>query len=138
MKIFDPVRQKYVEQTPEELVRQNLISWLHHSKNVPLHAMEVESTLSHYHPQAHGRADLIVHGLSKGRTITQPWVLAECKTRENTSWEQLQVQISRYLKHLQPHFLILDLDTERRFYELKTSCCDMHLQPILDIPKFSQ
>ncbi|NLB63182.1 MAG: type I restriction enzyme HsdR N-terminal domain-containing protein [Fibrobacter sp.] len=138
MSIYDPVRQKFVEATPEEHVRQKLILWLHEDKKVPLHLMEVESSLSNYRKNAPGRVDVLVHGTRQGRGVAQPWILAECKTRDNSSWEELQVQISRYLKHLQPEFLILDLDTQRKLYQVSKQGRELLLKAIKDIPEFME
>ena len=40
--VFDPVRRKWVAQTPEEEVRQAVIKYLHDKKEYPLELMQVE------------------------------------------------------------------------------------------------
>ena len=57
---LDPIRKKLVNITPEETIRQKLISFLLHSLNVPENMILVEEHLSHFGIQSNRRADIIV------------------------------------------------------------------------------
>lgn len=46
---LDPVRQKLIYVTPEETVRQRIISYLINEIEVPKESIFVEKHLSHYH-----------------------------------------------------------------------------------------
>ena len=46
---LDPVREKLIYITPEETVRQKMISYLINELKVPEEAILVEEHLSHYH-----------------------------------------------------------------------------------------
>ena len=41
--IFDPIRKKYIVNTPEEWVRQNFIEYLHNEKEFPISLMSIEN-----------------------------------------------------------------------------------------------
>ena len=72
LKIFDPLRRKFVVLTPEEWVRQHLIHYLHHCKGYPLELMQVEGCI-------------LVNGLPRRFDLVifdrklSPFLLAECK-----------------------------------------------------------
>jgi len=77
---LDPVRQKLIYVTPEETVRQRMISYLMQELNVPKEAILVEGHLSHYHVNSKRRADIIVHGTQD--ETDYPILIVECKAPE--------------------------------------------------------
>lgn len=77
---LDPVRQKLIYITPEETVRQRMISYLMNELSVPKEAILVEEHLSHYHVNSKRRADIIVHGTQD--EIDYPILIVECKAPE--------------------------------------------------------
>ena len=72
-KIYDPVRKKYVECTPEEWVRQNLMSFLVKNYGYTFSKMQVEKGLTINDKPF--RLDVICHD-SKGN----PYLIVECKS----------------------------------------------------------
>ncbi len=71
-KVFDPLRKIEVALTPEEKVRQNVISWLNSQLGIPMVMMASE-----YAFRFNGltyRADIVVFGRD-----TKPLMLVECK-----------------------------------------------------------
>ena len=57
---LDSVRKKLIYITPEETVRQKMISYLINELKVPKDAILVEEHLSHYNIESRKRADIIV------------------------------------------------------------------------------
>ena len=135
-KHLDPIRRKLVEATPEEAVRQELVAWLHERCGVPLHLMETECSLSNFQAQVPGRVDVLVHGVRQGNA-RRPWLLAECKRPGESDWMRLEVQVNRYLRVLQPNFLLLQIGAERRIYQMNWNLQNK-AQPtaISDLPHF--
>jgi len=76
--IFDPIREMLIIATPEEVVRQKIIQFLHDEMNVPRQMIEVEVPLSHFKEKAKGRADIVVFGLDSNKERI-PLVVIECK-----------------------------------------------------------
>jgi hypothetical protein len=71
--LFDPVRKRWVKETPEELVRQCLILWLQISLSIPYGRMGVEKQI-----QVLGltkRFDLLIYNKQ-----ALPLILIECKS----------------------------------------------------------
>lgn len=71
-KIFDPLRKKEVPATPEEIVRQGVIQWLHSQKNIPYPMMISECSFT-YNKRVY-RADVLVRAKD-----LSPLLLVECK-----------------------------------------------------------
>lgn len=94
-KQWDKVRRRKVAATPEEAVRQALISYLL-QRGYPLSAIQVEYSVGK------GRFDLAVSAPDGSL-----WLLAECKagqppTAVETLWRQAYAQLRRYQQVLPP------------------------------------
>lgn len=74
---LDPVRQKLIYITPEETVRQRIVSYLISELKIPKEVILIEEHLSHYQVKSKRRADIIVHGTKDG--IDYPILIVECK-----------------------------------------------------------
>lgn len=71
-RIFDPLRKAEVARTPEEEVRQHVISWLNEELGIPMVMMASEYAFTYNSVQY--RADIVVFGKD-----TKPLLLVECK-----------------------------------------------------------
>ena len=58
---LDPIRQKLIFITPEETIRQKMISWLIDTLEVPNNMIKIEEPLKHYGLNSKRRADIIIH-----------------------------------------------------------------------------
>ena len=54
---LDPVRQRLIVQTPEKIVRQQVVEFLCEALKVPRHCIELEIPMSDFEKGAKGRAD---------------------------------------------------------------------------------
>lgn len=77
--IYDEIRKMDVLLTPEEIVRQKVISFLLEEVKVPKHMIHVEAPLSYYHMESSRRADILVLKKDKDKGIPIPLVVIECK-----------------------------------------------------------
>lgn len=114
--IFDPVRHKFVTLTPEEWVRQHLISYLILTKGFPVPMISVEKQLMlNKLPK---RFDLVVFGRN-----ASPLLLAECKAPGVEITEKTFDQAARYNMLLQAEYFMITNGIEhytcRIDYELK-------------------
>ncbi len=76
---LDPIRQKLIFITPEETVRQKVISYLTDTLHVPANMIRVEEHLSHYGIKSTKRADIIIEKLNKEKDELNPLAVIECK-----------------------------------------------------------
>jgi len=98
--IFCQVRKKFLVLTPEEWVRQNLISFLNRDLLYPLSLMKIER-------QVKGgartkRADLIICN-PQG----EPQLLIECKAPKETLDKETFFQLGRYNRHINAKLLLI-------------------------------
>lgn len=83
---LDPIRKQLIYITPEESVRQQVISYLLDDLKVPEDMLRVEEHLSHYGLKSKGRADIVVLAMNK-ENILIPIAVIECKA-ENVPLDQ--------------------------------------------------
>lgn len=75
IRIFDSIRKKYVALTPEEWVRQHMISYLSLHLNYPASLFRVEAGLKVN--KLRKRSDIVVFARDGS-----PWMLVECKASD--------------------------------------------------------
>ena len=110
--IFDPIRQKELVLTPEELVRQLLIQYLQHERRYPAARMAVEKLV-----RVNGlrkRCDLLIFDQA-----TLPYLLVECKRADVPINAATFKQIAWYNMPLRVPYLLV---TNGRH----TYCCSMN------------
>jgi len=75
---LDPIRKRLIYITPEETVRQKVLSWLLYDLEVPASMIQVEEHLSHYGIKSKGRADIVILSPNKNGDLV-PLAVIECK-----------------------------------------------------------
>ncbi|MBI5372214.1 MAG: type I restriction enzyme HsdR N-terminal domain-containing protein [Sphingobacteriales bacterium] len=98
--IFDPIRKKWLLLTPEEWVRQNLVSYLVQVMGYPssLIALEKEIQLG----ERIKRFDILVYNKAH-----QPWLMVECKAPEVKLDEPVLQQVLRYHLGVPVNYLVI-------------------------------
>ena len=112
---LDPVRKKLIYITPEETVRQKIISYLIDVLGVPAEMISVEAHLSHYGVRSKRRADIIVHG-SDSEGVLRPVAIVECKAPGIILGEKAADQITDYCNSLGCDFAMMVNDCESFTY----------------------
>lgn len=107
--VFDPLRKRMVALTPEEGVRQWLISFLHTGMKVPRHMMMSEVALNYGDGpvQKTYRADIVVYDRSLG-----PLLIAECKRPEVQLTGEVVEQALRYTMVLGARYIMISNGTK--------------------------
>ena len=122
-RIYDPVRKKWVDQTPEEIIRQLLIKHMIEKLGYPIALIAVEKELAqlphlrlkHSAQIAKRRADIIV--FSKGALL--PLLLVECKATPLTP--KFAQQVIGYNSFVGAPFVALANEKQ-----VLTGCYDLH------------
>lgn len=109
LKVFDVLRKKYVNLTPEEFVRQNMVHWLSSDLHYPMSLManEVEINLNN----TRKRCDTVVYG-----SDCKPLMILEYKAPDIEITQETFDQIVRYNRILKAKYLVVS--NGRRQY-----CC---------------
>lgn len=121
---LDPIRKKLIYITPEETVRQMVISYLINALEVPADLIVVEEHLSHYGINTNKRADIIIHTIDKGNN-QRPIAVIECKAPNVYLDVKAQDQMLEYCDMLEADYAMMvnTVDKEQCFvydYEKKS------------------
>jgi Type I restriction enzyme R protein N terminus (HSDR_N) len=125
--VFDPLRKKFVALTPEEFVRQLLITYLLLEKKYNPNRMASEKSIEY-------------NGMSKRFDLAifdkhmNPFLLAECKSADQAINLSVFEQISRYNSTLQVPYLLVTNG-------LEIHCCQMNYEAksydfITEVPNY--
>lgn len=128
LKIFDIVRKKYVQLTPEEWVRQHLIHFLVNERKFPLSLLSVEKKI-------------VVNGLLKRTDVVaygsdlNPVLLIECKAPEIEINQKVFDQAARYNRVLNLSYYVLSNGLETICCRIDHSTTSYHF--LEEIPEYS-
>ena len=112
LQLFDIIRKKFVDITPEEWVRQHIVHFLIHHKNVPLSMISLEKQLALNNTKK--RTDIIVYN-----SALKPILMIECKA-PTIKIDQLTInQAMRYNIKLQVPFIFLSNGLQHVFLKLE-------------------
>ena len=132
---LDPVRRKLIYITPEETIRQKVISYLIDVLEVPAEVISVEAHLSHYGVKSKRRADIIIHG-ADDEGILRPVAIVECKAPGIILGEKAADQITDYCNSLGCDFAMMVNDCESFTYHYDETR-DEYVQ-IEGLPKYTE
>lgn len=76
---LDPVRERLIFITPEETVRQQVISYLLYELDVPKRMIRVEDSLRHFGIDDNKRTDILITKYDKESNSIMPLCVIECK-----------------------------------------------------------
>jgi hypothetical protein len=100
VRVFDPVRRKWLVLTPEEWVRQHVLNHLMHDLGCPASLVALEHTITLN--DLTKRADIVVHG-----NDAKPLLLVECKAPEVRMDQKVFEQAARYNLVFRVRFLLV-------------------------------
>ena len=92
---LDPIRKKLIYITPEETVRQKVLSYLIRFLIVPEEMIVVEQHLSHYGINSKKRADIVIHKVDSDGVL-RPVSVIECKAPDVYLDEKARNQMLEY------------------------------------------
>ena len=127
-KVFDIVRRKYVNLTPEEWVRQHLMHFLVTEKAVPKSLIGVEKKLLVNNIAK--RTDLVVYSRD-----AKPLLIAECKAPSIKITQEVFDQAARYNLSLDVRYFILTNGLDIFFCTIDHEKKGYHFLP--DLPLYS-
>ncbi|MEN9994685.1 MAG: hypothetical protein RL762_1342 [Bacteroidota bacterium] len=120
------VRKKQIVLTPEEWVRQHLISYLHLHQGYPIEKIAVEKQIQY--DGFTRRWDVVVYNAQFEAAI-----LVECKAPQIKLSHEVFMQISTYQKMIGAACLILSNGQEHLVYEIDAKLSS--IEPMRSFPK---
>jgi hypothetical protein len=103
--IFDPIRKKYIQLTPEEIVRQNFLDYLIMEKKYSKNLIKLESAIKYN--SLNKRSDILVYD-----KLGMPYLLVECKATNVAISQSTIEQASRYNLEIKAPFLCVTNGTK--------------------------
>lgn len=130
-KIWDILRKKWVDRTPEESVRQWFISFLIEKKGVPYYMMksEAEITYGKEYLKKKFRCDILVSDRN-GNTL----MIVECKRPEVVIDEQVLKQALKYNMVLNAGYLVITNGKKTYVAKKETDCFEF----MSEMPTFKE
>ena len=125
--IFDPVRKKYLINTPEEWIRQNFIHYLHTKKGFPLSLISTEK-LTIINNQ-NTRSDIVCYN-----NLGKPILVVECKSEKINLNNTVFNQVQNYNSILKAKYIIITNGKKTLCFYIN----DKHVNLLKKIPDFSQ
>ncbi len=132
---LDPVRKKLIYITPEETVRQKVISFLIDKLEVPADMINVEAHLSHYGVKSKRRADIIIHACGED-DVCYPIAIVECKASGIILGDKAARQAADYCDALGCDYAMLINDQEAVSYHYNEA--ERTYIEIECLPKYSE
>ena len=109
--IFDQIRKKFIQLTPEEWVRQHFLNYLIYDLGYPKSLVKVESGISVINMSK--RTDILVYNKE-----INPYLLVECKAAHVKLDHKALDQLAIYNRTIKAQYLVLTNG-------LKHYCCSM-------------
>ena len=138
-KIFAPLKDKFLIETPEETVRQNYIVKLVNHYGYSLNQMEQEMSLTETSKRGNGaaRADIIIWKSEKDKKEeNNPIIVVECKAENITVRKADYFQGTNYAFLSNSPFLVTTNEKETKFFKVNLKKTPKRLGlEITEIPK---
>lgn len=123
---IDPIRQKLILITPEETVRQRMISFLIHKMKISPMLITVEEPLSHYGVNSKLRADIIILATDDNGD-KYPLCVIECKAPDIPLAESVSNQMFEYCDYIEADYAIMTNGISTISYKYEENS-DMYLR----------
>lgn len=133
-KIYSPVRDKWLVETPEEKVRQEFVVLLVNQYGYNIAQLGEEEKTQKGRNSA--RADITIYQSKEVKDKKQPpFIVIECKS-DNVKINELDyTQGESYARIMQAPFFVTHNSHETKYWKVLTDKIPGHLQEIEDIPK---
>ena len=117
---LDPVRKRLVQITPEETVRQQIISHLLYKLHIPSDLILVEENMKHYGANSNRRADIVIHKPIDDESM-KPICVIECKRKDMVLDEKALNQAFDYGNNVLCDYVIITNGFKCIFYRYNES-----------------
>ena len=112
---LDPVRKRLVQITPEETVRQQIISHLLYKLHIPADLILVEENMKHYGAESNRRADIVIHKPISSEAMV-PVCVIECKKQDTVLDDKALAQAFDYGNRVLCNYVFLTNGFDCVFY----------------------
>jgi type I restriction enzyme M protein len=138
-KIFAPLKDKWLLEKPEEIVRQNFIARLANHYGYDLKQMAQELKVTHSkRGTGKAQADIVIWKSEKDRLEEKSaFIVVECKAENIRIREEDYFQGYNYASWAGATFFVTTNERETKFFKVVKDKLPKDLEQIVDIPHFS-
>ena len=116
--LYCPCRKKFLQYTPEEVVRQKLLKYLINDMGIPADSIDTEYPLSHMDASSKQRADIVVwYRNREGKQC--PLLVLELKAEHIPLTDQTLDQVKSYNQIIKAKYMGISNGTSLYLYEVK-------------------
>ncbi len=135
--IYSHLREKWLENQPEELVRQNYVCKLVNDYGYSLEQMGEELKVSNSNRgQGKARADIVIWRTKEDKiNNANAFIVVECKAESITIQEQDYYQGANYASWSNARFFVTTNNKETKFFRINPTKLPTELDEIIDIPQ---
>ena len=105
--IYDRIRKKEIIFTPEEKVRQQVLSYLIEELKVPEYMIDEETAMSYYKVQSPKRPDILILKKDEATGEAVPMAVIECKRNYKIIDETIIKQTLNYAEKLKCNYAMI-------------------------------
>jgi type I restriction enzyme M protein len=137
-KIYSPLRDKWLINTPEETVRQEFVCHLVNNYGYTLEQMEEEHQVNNsQRGQGKSRADIVIW-LSKEdkKAKKNAFIVVECKSDKVKIHPEDYYQGNNYASWARAKFFVTHNNFETKYFQMLEDKLPVDLNEIIDIPHF--
>jgi len=136
-KIWSHIRQKWLDETPEESVRQSYLCTLVNEYGFALEQMDEEMNMTG-RGSAHARADLVIwRSVEDKNNQKNPLIIVECKSDNVTISIKDYVQGDMYARQSNAKFVVTHNHRETRYWRVIHDSMPKYPEEIENIPHAS-
>jgi len=133
-KIYSPIRNKWLVETPEEKVRQEFVIVLVNQYGYNTAQLGEEEKTER--GRGSSRADITIYKSKESKDKKEPpFIVIECKSDNVKVSERDYAQGESYARAMQAPFFVTHNSHETKYWKVLTDKIPGHLQEIEDIPK---
>lgn len=138
-KIYSPLRDKWLVQTPEEIVRQNYICRLVNVYGYSLDQIGEELKVNNSHRgQGKARADIVIWKSKEDKQKNKSaFIVVECKAETVKIRQEDYYQGANYAAWSGASFFVTTNEKETKFFRVDKDSMPKDLDEIIDIPNIS-
>ncbi|MFP3391784.1 type I restriction enzyme HsdR N-terminal domain-containing protein [Brevibacillus sp. SIMBA_040] len=111
---LDPIRNSLIVITPEEIVRQRMVSYLQDVLGAPKEMIKLEEPMTYFQKGAKGRADIIVYRKEEDELYSV--ILVECKSPDIELTDKVFEQAVKYDQLITADVLVLTNGKRAEWY----------------------
>ena len=132
---FDESRKVFVQKTPEEIVRQQIIKFLKYQLKVPKKMIDTEVNLKRYGLESRKRIDIAINEINEdGKLHTV--AIVECKSNNTPLTDKVFTQAAQYADEIDVNYIFITNGIEMIAFHYSEK--DTQYHELINLPTYNE